>query len=190
VTDAHLPMAPQLVIGGCRSGKSAYAEQLILRFPPPYVYLATALVQDREMEERVDAHRRRRGPEWQTTEAPLEPLPLLREIAESGRPVLFDCLTMWLTNLLLDDGPDSVAEKVADLCSLLAETEQPIILVSNEVGAGIVPENQLARTFRDLAGFANQEIAAACRAVTWMVAGIPVLIKPAPDRPHWPGQGA
>lgn len=173
-----LPLTPHLVIGGCRSGKSAYAEQLVSRFPPPYLYVATARVQDREMTERVRAHRARRGPDWQTAEAPLELAALLRNRNDRSGPVLIDCITMWITNLLLEQGPEPIRKKLAELCQALRQAERPIFLVSNEVGAGIVPENELARSFRDLAGSANQQIASACRAVTWTVAGIPVPIKP------------
>jgi len=178
MTSTDPPSLPHLVIGGCRSGKSSHAEQLILRLPPPYLYLATARVLDREMADRVEIHRRRRGPEWETIEAPLDPVPLLRQLNANGRPLLFDCVTMWLTNLLLETGPASILEKVDELCRLLHRTHLPVVVVTNEVGLGIVPENDLARAFRDLAGAANQRIAAACRAVTWMVAGLPVPIKP------------
>lgn len=178
MTGTAPPPLPHLVIGGCRSGKSGHAEQLILRLPPPYLYLASARILDRETADRVELHRRRRGPEWETIEAPLDPLPLLRQLTAHGRPLLFDCITMWLTNLLLETGPASILQQVDELCLLLRAPHLPIVLVTNEVGLGIVPENALARAFRDLAGAANQRIAAACRAVTWMVAGLPVPIKP------------
>lgn len=175
----HYPPTPHLVIGGCRSGKSAHAEQLMARFPPPYRYVATARIQDQEMADRVQAHRQRRGDSWHTVEAPLKLPQLLRELSRGTEPILVDCVTMWLTNLLLDPGHTSIPDQVEHLCQILRQTTAPILLVSNEVGTGIVPENQLARTFRDLAGYANQQIASACRAVTWTVAGIPVRIKPA-----------
>ncbi|SFM49319.1 bifunctional adenosylcobinamide kinase/adenosylcobinamide-phosphate guanylyltransferase [Thermodesulforhabdus norvegica] len=166
-----------LVIGGARSGKSLHAEKLALTFPAPRVYLATSLALDRETAERIAAHRKRRGSEWTTVEEPYRLADALERAKRLGNVVLVDCVTMWLTNLLLSDSFDAQRE-VDFLCNLLAkEQEIPIIVVSNEVGLGIVPENELARSFRDLSGITNQKLADLASTVTWMVAGIPVVVK-------------
>lgn len=166
-----------LIIGGARSGKSLQAESLARQFPPPRVYVATARVLDDEMTQRVEAHRKRRGDEWITIEEPYKLAEALEEGKKRGKVVLVDCLTMWLTNLLLSDSFDAFGE--LDLfCTYLERPHSvPVIIVSNEVGLGIVPENHLARVFRDLSGIANQKIAGLSNTVTWMVAGIPVVIK-------------
>ena len=168
---------PHLVLGGARSGKSSHAENLVARFAGPYIYVATAQVLDEEMRERVDKHRERRGSGWQTVETPLDLPGTLKELRSTGRPVLVDCLTLWLSNLLLQEDSDRHEERVEALCRRIQEADHPLVLVSNEVGSGIVPENALARRFRDLAGFANQRVAEACRRVTLVVAGLPVKLK-------------
>jgi adenosylcobinamide kinase / adenosylcobinamide-phosphate guanylyltransferase len=166
-----------LVLGGARSGKSRYAESLIAALPPafdpPWVYIATAQAGDEEMAARIKAHRARRGPQWQTVEAP-------REIAEAvvlaqPMPVLIDCLTLWLSNMMLA-GADVDAE-VARLERALQAAAAPVVLVSNEVGSGIVPDNALGRKFRDLQGALNQRIAARADRVVLMVAGLPLAVK-------------
>ena len=173
------PEVPHLVLGGARSGKSRHAEELLLTFPPPYVYLATAQALDDEMRQRVDEHQRRRGPRWQTIEAPLDLVARLQGLQGRGLPVLVDCLTLWLTNLLLQSPAAATPPGVGvdRLCEMIRAADYPLVLVSNEVGSGIVPENALARTFRDLAGRANQQAAAACAAVTLVVAGLPLVLK-------------
>jgi adenosylcobinamide kinase / adenosylcobinamide-phosphate guanylyltransferase len=175
----ELPSVPHLVLGGARSGKSAYAETLMAQYPAPYVYLATAQVLDAEMAERVSAHRKRRGPAWQTIEAPLDLIAHLNRLKGSGQAVLVDCLTLWLTNLILEPSALSTAaeEQVAELCGVIRSIDAPLVLVANEVGSGIVPENALARRFRDLAGRTNQQVAAACAGVTLVVAGLPLRLK-------------
>ncbi len=166
-----------LVIGGARSGKSSYAEKMALSIPPPRIYIATAKILDDEMKERIQLHRERRGSEWKTIEEPLNILSAIERIGTKANVVLIDCITMWLTNLLFDNALDEKSE-VLKLCEFLdSRCKVPIILVSNEVGMGIVPENALARRFRDLAGWANQKLAEVSRTVTWVVAGIPVVIK-------------
>ncbi len=166
-----------LVIGGARSGKSSYAEKLALSISPPRIYIATARILDAEMEKRVQLHKERRGSEWKTVEEPLDILSAIKQTDNETKVVLVDCITMWLTNLLLDNDLDAESE-VLKLCKFLdSECAIPIILVSNEVGMGIVPENALARKFRDLAGWTNQKLAEVSRIVTWVVAGIPVVIK-------------
>jgi adenosylcobinamide kinase/adenosylcobinamide-phosphate guanylyltransferase len=175
----ELPDIPHLVLGGARSGKSRYAEHLLQQFPPPYVYLATAQALDEEMRRRVGEHQRRRGPQWRTIEAPLDLVGQLQGLQGRGLAVLVDCLTLWLTNLMLQapDPSTPIEAQVDRLCEVLRGADYPVVLVSNEVGGGIVPENALARAFRDLAGRTNQQVAAACAAVTLVVAGLPLVLK-------------
>lgn len=163
-----------LVLGGARSGKSAHAEALVTARPGPWAYLATAQALDAEMGERIAIHRARRAAGWETTEVPLALPEALAELP-AGRPALVDCLTLWLSNLLLA-GRDPEAE--ADRLGLaLARRRGPLVLVANEVGLGIVPENALARRFRDAAGRLNQRVAAAADRVVLTVAGLPLTVK-------------
>ena len=166
-----MPDRLTLVLGGARSGKSAHAEALVTALPPPWLYVATAQALDAEMRERVAQHRARRAAGWQTVEAPLD---FSRALA-TGRPVLVDCLTLWLSNLLL--GGHDIAAATAALEAALAARATPTVLVSNEVGLGIVPDNALARGFRDEAGRLNQRMAARADAVLFMVAGLPMRVK-------------
>ena len=171
---SNLPATVTLVLGGARSGKSRHAESIITAQPPPWLYVATAEEGDEEMTARIAAHRARRGPEWRTVEAPRD-LPGAIAAAPIGNAVLVDCLTLWLSNLMLTD-TDVVAEAVR-LDEVLAQTKVPIVLVSNEVGAGIVPDNALARSFRDAQGRLNQQVAARAHRVVLMVAGVPLVVK-------------
>jgi adenosylcobinamide kinase/adenosylcobinamide-phosphate guanylyltransferase len=160
-----------LVLGGARSGKSAHAEALVTALPPPWLYVATAQALDAEIQERIAAHQARRAAGWDTIEAPLD----FRAALASSRPVLVDCLTLWLTNLLL--GGHDIAAATAALEAALAARAAPTVLVGNEVGLGIVPENALARSFRDEAGRLNQRVAARADVVLFMVAGLPMRVK-------------
>lgn len=171
----HLP-APglTLILGGARSGKSARAEALLTAHPGPWLYLATAQAHDAEMRDRVARHRADRVPGWETSEVPLDLAQALAETAP-GRPVLIDCLTLWLTNTLLA-GRD-VETECARLTTQLATPRGPWIAVSNETGLGIVPDNALARTFRDAAGRLNQQVAAVADTVLLVVAGLPLKVK-------------
>ncbi len=162
-----------LVIGGARSGKSAWAEALITALPAPWVYLATAQLWDAEMQARAAHHIARRAAGWRTVEAPLEVAAALA--AANDAPVLLDCLTLWLTNLLLGDHDIGVA--TAALSAALARRAAPTVLVTNEVGQGIVPDNALARRFRDEAGRLNQAMAAQAGRVVLVVAGLPLALK-------------
>jgi len=162
-----------LVLGGARSGKSRYAEGIISALPPPWAYVATAEGGDEEMAARIKAHRQRRSGEWRTVEAPRELAAALA--ACRAMPVLVDCLTLWLSNLLLA-GADIEVE-FRRLESALAAAAAPIALVANEVGSGIVPEHPLGRRFRDLQGLLNQRIAARADRVVLMVAGLPLAVK-------------
>lgn len=162
-----------LVLGGARSGKSAYAEALI--GAAGGLYLATAEALDAEMAERIARHRRRRGPAWQTCEEPLDLAAVLRGRAGDARPVLVDCLTLWLANVLAA-GRD-VAAETEHLAAALGSAGGPVVLVSNEVGLGIVPETPLGRSFRDHAGRLNQAVAARADRVVLVVAGLPLSLK-------------
>ena len=163
-----------LVLGGARSGKSRQAERIVTAFSAPFRYLATGQVLDDEMRERVTAHRQRRDERWQTVEVPVR---LAAALDDAGdRPVLVDCLTLWLTNLLL--GEHDVGQAVSGLMDALARRRAPTVLVGSEVGMGIVPENALARRFRDEAGLLHQRIASAADRVVLVVAGLPLVVKP------------
>ncbi len=162
-----------LVLGGARSGKSRYAEGLLTAAAPPWAYVATAEAGDEEMIARIEAHRARRSCAWRTLEAP-------RDLAAAfaacqGAPVLVDCLTLWLSNLMLV-GAD-IDTDIAILEKSLAAPTAPVVLVANEVGFGIVPEHSLGRKFRDWQGVLNQRIAARADHVVLMVAGLPLAIK-------------
>lgn len=163
-----------LVLGGARSGKSRYAEWLIGTCPKPWVYVATAEAKDSEMAARIAAHKARREAGWQTIEAPHE-LPEALAAAPEGAAVLVDCLTLWLSNLML--GSFDVDAMIAKLEQAIAARAGPTVLVSNEVGLGIVPDNALARRFRDAQGTLNQRLAAKAPRVIMMVAGVPVAVK-------------
>ena len=171
------------ITGGARSGKSRFAEAQANRFGTPLCYLATAQALDSEMEERIEKHRLRRGGVWQTLE---EPLHLSRALAGCDgdcKAVLVDCLTLWLSNLLFhyderhEDAEAHIMEDVQRLAATLAGMRTPVIVVSNELGQGIVPENPLARRFRDIAGQANQILAAMADEVHLVVSGIPLKLK-------------
>jgi adenosyl cobinamide kinase/adenosyl cobinamide phosphate guanylyltransferase len=162
-----------LVLGGARSGKSRHAEQLVTRAAAPWVYVATAQTFDDEMRARVAEHQARREPGWQTVNAPVDLADALAKAA--GRPVLVDCLTIWLTNLML--GGHDIAVETNTLETALDKRDAPTVLVSNEVGLGIVPDTPLGRAFRDAAGRLNQRIAARADRVLFMIAGLPLTIK-------------
>lgn len=163
-----------LLLGGARSGKSAHAERLVSTNPAPWTYIATAQAHDDEMVERIALHRERRGDGWTTVDAPLDLAAALRGVPD-GRPVLVDCLTLWLSNhLLAGNDLDAVS---GELEAVLALPRGPWFVVSNEVGLGIVPDNKLARRFRDAAGRLNQRIAARADTVLFMVAGLPLRVK-------------
>lgn len=171
------------ITGGARSGKSRFAEELACQFGAPLGYLATAQAVDNEMAERIRRHQARRGAAWQTIEEPLHLTQALAACDFSCKAVLVDCLTLWLSNLLFryedlgEDAEERIMEDVRRLATTLREMASPVILVSNEVGMGIVPENQLARLFRDIAGQANQMLAAAADEVHLVVSGLPLRLK-------------
>jgi adenosyl cobinamide kinase/adenosyl cobinamide phosphate guanylyltransferase len=164
-----------LVLGGARSGKSRYAESLIATLPPPWLYVATAEAGDEEMTARISAHRTRRGPDWRTIEAPRH---LVAAVQNAGTiPVLVDCLTLWLSNLML--AHIDIEADTVHLERALAAAAAPVVLVANEVGSGIVPDHPLGRKFRDLQGTLNQRMATRADRVVLMVAGLPLALKDA-----------
>ena len=162
-----------LVLGGAGSGKSRHAEQLVTRSAAPWVYIATAQLLDDEMRARIEEHQARRGPGWQTIEEPIDLAGALIRAAE--RPVLVDCLTLWLTNLIL--GGHDVLIATEALETVLRRRAAQTVLVSNEVGLGIVPDSPLGRAFRDEAGRLHQRIAARADRVMFMIAGLPLMLK-------------
>jgi adenosylcobinamide kinase / adenosylcobinamide-phosphate guanylyltransferase len=165
-----------LILGGARSGKTGFAERLAMGAGVSPAYLATAQALDSEMRERVESHRRQREGRFETIEEPLALADALERAAARHDVILVDCLTLWITNLL-GAGRD-VAAAVEDLATALAKVEASrIILVSNEVGLGIVPDNPLARTFRDLAGSTHQRMAEICDDVYFVAAGLPLTLK-------------
>jgi adenosylcobinamide kinase/adenosylcobinamide-phosphate guanylyltransferase len=173
--EKHLPLT--LVLGGARSGKSRYAEQAVMASPSPWIYVATAEPFDDEMRARIAEHQSRRGEDWHTIDAPTD-LAGAIEDAPEDQPVLVDCLTLWLNNLMFRK--INIDTAVGNHEAALAGREAPTVLVSNEVGFGIVPDNAEARRFRDLQGRLNQRIAALAGRVVLMVAGIPMLVKGEP----------
>jgi adenosylcobinamide kinase/adenosylcobinamide-phosphate guanylyltransferase len=164
-----------LVLGGARSGKSAYAERLVSESGLPAVYVATAQAGDPEMAERIAAHRRRRPPAWRTVEAPRDLESVLETEAGEGRAVLVDCLTLWLSNLMFSDA--DVETRGATLAVMAKQVAGLRVLVSNEVGLGLVPDTPLGRRFRDAQGRLNQKIAAIADRVVFMAAGLPLVLK-------------
>jgi adenosylcobinamide kinase/adenosylcobinamide-phosphate guanylyltransferase len=167
--------AVTLVLGGARSGKSRFAENLVTATPGPRVYLATGEAGDPEMAARIRHHRERRGEGWSTVEEPLDLTGALHRAAGEGATILVDCLTLWISNLMAA-GRD-VAAETEQLVAALPKISAPIVFVSNEVGLGIVPDNALARAFRDEAGRANQAVAAAADRVYFIAAGLPLVMK-------------
>lgn len=175
--DAPLPPL-SLILGGARSGKSTTAEAWVAaeakRRNARAIYLATGRAWDAEMEARVAAHRARRGEIWETFEEPLAVAELLPTLP-ARRPILLDCLTLWLTNQLLEDA--DLDAKSAELTEALSRAPGPVVCVSNEVGLGIVPDNPMSRAFRDAQGFLNQRIARAAQRVIFVAAGLPLVLK-------------
>ncbi|MDE1917427.1 MAG: bifunctional adenosylcobinamide kinase/adenosylcobinamide-phosphate guanylyltransferase [Sphingomonadales bacterium] len=162
-----------LVTGGARSGKSALAEERALAHCGYATYIATAQAFDGEMKERIAHHQARRAQGWTTVEAPLDLAGALRQ--HDDAPCLVDCLTLWLTNLMLAER--DWQDEARDLLSALAARVLPVVLVTNEVGGGIVPDNALARAFRDAAGLLNQQVASLADEVILAVCGLPLRVK-------------
>jgi adenosylcobinamide kinase/adenosylcobinamide-phosphate guanylyltransferase len=167
-----------LVIGGCRSGKSRHALNLAEQIPGQKIFIATCIPKDKEMEQRVLHHQRHRSATWKTFEVPIFLPEAVQTHGLKGNVLIVDCLTLWINNLIMDNEDFAKNHShITELIRSLDKAQCPVILVSNEVGCGIVPENSLARLFRDITGFANQKVAGCADRVIWMVAGIPVKIK-------------
>ncbi len=184
-------MSRTVLLGGARSGKSAYAEALATASGQEVVYLATARASDAEMRARVDHHRQRRPAHWHTVEEPQALGAALREWSAPGRLVLVDCLTLWLSNLMFDDAadypevgkltlPPRFEQQRSAFLQALAEVKGDVILVSNEVGMGIVPLGAVSRRFADEAGRLNQAVARQCEQAVMLVAGLPLTLKGSP----------
>ncbi len=187
----HIPASSlppvTLVLGGARSGKSTHAEKLVTgslfgAAPRPAVYIATAQPGDVEMATRIASHRARRGANWTTVEEPVKLAEALESAGNHGQPVLVDCLTLWLSNLML--ASEDVDEATDDLVHALDDLGPPVVFVSNEVGLGIVPDTPLGRAFRDAQGRLNMRLAERADRVVLMTAGLPLTLKdrPAPRR--------
>lgn len=175
-----------LVTGGARSGKSSFAEKYAMLHGKKIAYIATAEIRDEEMRYRIDLHRQRQPENWQTYEAPLAPERAIQQAVAAGNDlILFDCLTLYLSNLLcqpdlpadLEAQHDHVLGKITSLLRAIAVCDSTVVIVTNEVGAGIVPENALARQYRDLSGLANQAIARDAADVYLVACGLPLNIK-------------
>lgn len=164
-----------LVLGGARSGKSRFAQTQAEALPGELVYLATAQAFDDEMRERIARHRADRGARWSTVEAPLELAEAITACSSPDKVVLVDCLTLWASNLMLAEQDTEAATEV--LVRALSAARGPVILVANEVGLGIVPDNALARRFRDVAGEINQAVAGSADSVIFVAAGLPLVLK-------------
>lgn len=169
-----------LVTGGARSGKSRYAERRALEMGGRPLYVATAEAQDEEMLQRIAEHRQRRGVQWRTMEEPLELARAL--LAQVGKTdcALVDCLTLWISNLLIQHDEKYATKKVEEFIEQLPHLDFHLVFVTNEVGSGIVPDNPLARKFRDVAGWTNQRIAETANEVILMVAGMPIIARKGP----------
>ena len=167
------------VLGGCRSGKSSYALETAQKFSGnKKVFIATCVPRDDEMQLRVARHQQERSRHWHTVEAPLHLSEAIVEAGGKASVLIVDCLTLWVNNLLMENyDSEQILDQVQSLTRAVSSVTCPVILVSNEVGTGIVPENKLARLYRDLVGSTNQAVAACADQVIWTVAGIPVTIK-------------
>lgn len=168
------------MIGGCRSGKSSFALDQANKIKGKDKYfIATSVPKDSEMEKRVEKHQLERGKDWITIEEPVRIHDKINRYSPKAGVILVDCLTLWVSNLLFQSyNPSQMDEAIMNLEAALEQSECPVFLVSNEVGCGIVPENKLARQFRDFAGLVNQRIAKSADTVVMTVAGIDVQIKP------------
>ena len=167
-----------LVLGGARSGKSAYALRRAQEWNGQLVYLATAEAKDEEMKKRISRHRtQRRGRRWVTVEEPIEVVWQLKELDDSIGGVVLDCVTLWVSNALLTGQRDALESQVAELVEELPLFSFHFLAVSNEVGLGLVPDNPLGREYRDLLGAVNQQLAQACNEVLFLAAGLPMKLK-------------
>lgn len=190
MSDRAVPGRVCLIGGGTRSGKSAFALELARARGQRRVFLATAQAFDDEMRARIGAHVAERGSEFDTREEPRELVRALQALNEHRPPeiVVIDCVTLWLSNLMLaDESPSAIADHIAQLCAQLSRCRFETVLVTNEVGMGVVPESALGRIFRDVAGLANQRLAAVASEVYWAMLGSILRIRPEPLRVQLPG---
>ncbi len=163
------------ITGGVRSGKSSFALKEASKIPGKKVYIATAEALDEEMRERIEDHKRKRGKDWDTHEEPISIADVIKNIEDRYNIIVIDCLTLWLSNLFLNN--KNVKKEIESFYCSLSTARCPLFIVSNEVGMGIVPENEMARNFRDMAGILNQKVAEISDEVYVVVAGIPLKIK-------------
>jgi adenosylcobinamide kinase / adenosylcobinamide-phosphate guanylyltransferase len=168
-----------LILGGAKSGKSTLALNLCEGMDLKRIFIATAEAKDKEMEERIKRHKAERGEKWYTVEEPLNVVARIKEMDNSDTVILVDCLTLWLSNLFMKyaDNADKIFTEIRQLAEGLKDLKGTVVLVSNEVGMGIVPDNKLARDFRDAAGYMNQRIAAVSKKAVIIFAGIPAVLK-------------
>ncbi len=163
------------ITGGARSGKSTFALNESSRILGNKAYIATAEALDEEMKERIEKHKKQRGNSWDTYEEPIKIADVIKRIEDQYSAIVIDCLTLWLSNLFLNN--KNVEREIESLCSSLSTVHCPLFIVSNEVGMGIVPENKIARNFRDMAGILNQKVAEISDKVYVIIAGIPLKLK-------------
>ncbi|HXX33216.1 MAG TPA: bifunctional adenosylcobinamide kinase/adenosylcobinamide-phosphate guanylyltransferase [Thermodesulfobacteriota bacterium] len=167
-----------LITGGCRSGKSRFALDYANQHFSKKLFLATCEALDEEMAQRIAHHKKMRSPEWETIEEPVEIVDKIRRYGDEVEVILLDCITLWLSNLLMRRKGDSeIMKEISALIDTLQEKQTSLIFVSNEVGMGIVPADPLSRRFRDLSGMTNQKIAEAADTAIFMVSGIPIFLK-------------
>ena len=166
------------ITGGCRSGKSRYALNYVNQHFLKKLYLATCEALDEEMAQRIEHHKKMRGPEWHTIEEPVEIVDKIRQYGDKVEVILLDCITLWLSNILMKWDSDSrIMDEVDRFVNVIKQSPTSFIIVSNEVGMGIVPAEPLSRRFRDLSGMANQKIAEMADTVIFTVSGIPIFLK-------------
>jgi adenosylcobinamide kinase/adenosylcobinamide-phosphate guanylyltransferase len=170
-----------LVVGGAKSGKSRFAMDACNALDRKRIFLATAQALDREMEERILRHRAERGPSWLTVEEPIEIASTIRTMDNQDTVILVDCLTLWLNNLFMKYGDEGekIGRNIDDLVGKLSDVRGAVVVVSNEVGMGVVPENELSRRYRDTAGLLNQRVAGVADKVIAILAGQPLVVKDA-----------
>ncbi len=167
-----------LITGGCRSGKSRFALDFANQHFSKKLYLATCEALDEEMAQRIEHHKKMRGPEWQTVEEPIKIVEGIRQYEDGVEVILLDCITLWLSNLLTKGNTDlKIMDEINIFVEMIKQTPASLVIVSNEVGMGIVPVDPLGRRFRDLSGMANQRIAQVAETVIFMVSGIPIFLK-------------
>ena len=173
------PGISYLVLGGAKSGKSGHAQKLAELLPPPRLFIATAQALDDEMKKKIEIHKKQRGEGWQTIEEPLEISKIIKKNSKTFSVILLDCITLWITNLLLMKNlkQEDFEFHLKELTDAIIMAPSSVIVVSNEVGMGIVPESSLSRRFREFAGLANQHIARAVDKVVLCVAGFPLYLK-------------